>query len=124
MIKILLSDLRSVSDKRPDGYYSEVVSRGNIGTDGVLVLDPIIYRELQLKFSPIRQIPESDWPIWSKALKQFSKPDDKGIGDVIRRTIGEENSEAFKRWYKTLTGKDCGCTGRQAKWNATYPLNR
>ncbi len=71
---------------------------------------------------PIHPIPRKDWPVWVKALAQFATPNDKGIGDVVRRMIGEENSEAFKKWFKTTTGKDCGCTGRQRRWNIEYPL--
>ncbi len=68
-------------------------------------------------------VPRKDWPIWAKALAMIAKPEDKGIGDVVARTIGAENSEAFKKWYKATTGKDCGCTGRQLRWNIEYPLN-
>ncbi len=51
-------------------------------------------------------------------------PEDKGIGDIVARMIGKENSEAFKMWFKKLFGKDCGCTGRQLQWNRMYPLNK
>ena len=68
-------------------------------------------------------IQKDQWPIWAKAMKQFAKPEDKGIGDVVARMIGDENSEAFKAWYLATFGKTCGCTGRHARWNAQYPLN-
>ncbi len=70
----------------------------------------------------VQPIPRKDWPLWAKALAQFSKPEDKGIGDVVRRIIGEENSEAFKKWFKATTGKDCGCAGRHRRLNIEYPL--
>ncbi len=63
-----------------------------------------------------------EWPMWAKALKQFATPADKGIGDVVHRTIGEENSESFKKYYKQITGKNCVCIGRQQLWNKQYPL--
>ncbi len=126
MRKILLSDLREISAKRPDGYYDELISRGRIETAEILLLDDSVYAELQIKFSPkptpVKPVPRKDWPLWAKALAQFSKPEDKGIGDVVRRMIGEENSETFKKWFKATTGKDCGCTGRQRRWNIEYPL--
>lgn len=68
------------------------------------------------------EIALDDWPIWAKALKSFSKPDDKGIGDVVARFIGPENSEKFKAWHLETFGKPCGCTGRQARLNAMYPI--
>jgi len=69
-----------------------------------------------------RAVPLAEWPLWAKALKLLAKPEDKGIGDVVARTIGDEKSQAFKTWYKTTFKKDCGCAGRRAKWNALYPI--
>jgi hypothetical protein len=69
-------------------------------------------------------IPPDKWPLWAKALKLLAKPEDKGIGDVVARMIGDEKSEAFKKWYKLTFGKDCGCPGRQSGWNHKYPLPR
>ncbi|SRR6266446_2885332 len=71
----------------------------------------------------VNAVHESDWPLWAKGLKLLASPEDKGIGDVLARIIGTENSEAFKMWYKKTFGKDCVCNGRQAAWNAQYPLN-
>ncbi len=126
MRKILLSDLRASSEKRAAGYYDELVSHGRIETVEVLVLEDDVYAELLKKYTPptqpIQPILRKDWPTWAKGLAWFSKPEDKGIGDVVRRMIGEENSEAFKKWFKATTEKDCGCTGRQRRWNIEYPL--
>ncbi len=128
---IPLSELQELSANRPAGFYEEVVSQGRIETAAVLVLDDEIYREFQQKFAPprpttelrpIQPVPRKDWPLWAKALVMIAKPEDKGIGDVVARTIGTENSEAFKKWFKATTGKDCGCTGRQARYNLQYPL--
>ena len=66
--------------------------------------------------------PAKQWPLWAKALKLLAKPADRGIGDVLARVIGDEKSEAFKAWYKKTFGKDCGCNGRQIRWNRLYPL--
>ncbi len=70
----------------------------------------------------VELIPRDQWPLWTKALAMIAKPEDKGIGDVVARTIGAENSEAFKKWFKATTGKDCVCSGRQRRWNIEYPL--
>lgn len=66
--------------------------------------------------------PSTEWPIWAKSLKLVAKPGDKGLGDVVARIIGDENSEAFKEWYRKTFNKPCGCNGRQARLNALYPL--
>ncbi len=68
-------------------------------------------------------IARDQWPTWAKALAQFAKPEDKGIGDVVARIIGDERSEKFKAWYLVTFGKPCGCNGRQNLWNTKYPLN-
>ncbi len=67
-------------------------------------------------------VPYSEWPLWAKTLAKFAQPEDKGIGDVAKRTIGEENGEAFKKFFKATFNKDCGCTGRHLEWNRKYPL--
>lgn len=63
-----------------------------------------------------------DWPLWAKAMSRLSSDEDTGIGDVVHRMIGDENSESFKAWYKKTTGRDCGCTGRRVQWNIQFPL--
>ncbi len=62
------------------------------------------------------------WPIWAKALKQLAILEDKGIGDVVARMIGDENSAKFKAWHLATFGRPCNCNGRQARWNRQYPL--
>ncbi len=62
-------------------------------------------------------------PMWAKALKQLATPEDKGIGDVVARLIGEENSAKFKAWHLATFGRPCDCPGRQQRWNRQYPLN-
>ncbi len=68
-------------------------------------------------------LPHDQWPIWAKALSKRATPEDKGIGDVVARTIGPEASGAFKAFYEMTFGKPCGCNGRQKLWNTKYPLN-
>ncbi len=68
-------------------------------------------------------ISRDQWPMWAKVLAGKSTPEDKGIGDVVARTIGPEASGAFKAFYEMTFGKPCGCNGRQKRWNIEYPLN-
>lgn len=67
-------------------------------------------------------LPYDQWPLWAKALKQFSTDADEGIGDVVARIIGDETSEAFKAWHLKTFGKPCNCAGRRNRWNKLYPL--
>ncbi len=129
-MKIRISDLRLASELFPAGYFEEVSSRGTIEEE-VLILEDSAYRKLNEKYSPQRKIPliepakpiaYSDWPIWAKALAKLSTLEDKGIGDVVARTIGDERSAKFKAWYLATFGKPCGCNGRQRDLNIKYPL--
>ncbi len=70
-----------------------------------------------------KSLPLENWPIWAKALANFAILDDKGIGDVVARIIGDENSAKFKAWHLATFGRACGCNGRQNLWNQKYPLN-
>ncbi len=73
--------------------------------------------------SSVEPLPRDQWPPWAKAMAAFAKPEDKGIGDVVARTIGAETSGAFKAFYEMTFRKPCGCVGRQKLWNIKYPLN-
>ncbi len=106
--------------KTPSQLTAEILASRKCGADPIRVhREPSPPRPIS---KPIQPIPRRDWPLWAKALSMIAKPEDKGIGDVVARTIGAENSEAFKKWFKATTGKDCGCTGRQRRWNIEYPL--
>ncbi len=67
-------------------------------------------------------MPPDQWPIWVKALKAMATPEEKGIGDVVARMIGDEKSDAFKAWHLATFGKACNCTARRELWNRLYPL--
>jgi len=69
-------------------------------------------------------IPESDWPLWAKAIKRLAKPEDRGIGDVLHRTIGPKTAMDSNAGFKATFNKDCGYAGRQARYNRLYPLNQ
>lgn len=79
--------------------------------------------ELHKPDEPLRPLPCDQWPLWSKALKQFATENDTGIGDTVARMIGDENSAAFEAWYLATFGKSCGCPGRRKQWNLTYPYD-
>ncbi len=70
-----------------------------------------------------KKVESPEWPMWAKALAQLATPDDKGIGDVVARIIGDENSAKFSAWHLTTFGRQCGCKGRRHLWNIKYPLN-
>ena len=70
--------------------------------------------------SPIHQ---AAWPAVFLPLKLLARPEDKGLGDIIARTIGPLGGDAFKSWHLKTFGKSCGCNARQEAWNARFPLN-
>ena len=78
----------------------------------------------QEDFTPpdMRPVPRDRWPLWAKGLALVSTDADIGIGDTVRRLIGDFASDAFKAWHKATFGRSCDCSARQAKWNAQYPL--
>lgn len=71
---------------------------------------------------PIVQITPEPWPMVLIPLKLLAKEGDSGAGDIIARTIGPVGGDAFKKWYKALFGKDCGCGNRQEALNRRWPL--
>ncbi len=69
--------------------------------------------------SPVRPVA---WPLYLLPFKALATEGDKGLGDIIARTIGPVGGDAFKQWYKATIGQDCGCRDRQIHLNRTYPL--
>ncbi len=62
------------------------------------------------------------WPAYLLPLKLLKQEGDRGLGDIIARTIGPARGDAFKDWYREKFGQDCGCRDRQIHLNRTYPL--
>lgn len=62
------------------------------------------------------------WPIVLMPIRLLAKPGDRGAGDIIARTIGPIGGDAYKKWYKRLFGKLCGCAERQEALNQRWPL--
>jgi hypothetical protein len=60
------------------------------------------------------------WPLWARTIGAFRKEGEVGVGDTVKRVIGNQNSEAFKAWYKKTFNRDCGCCGRQTNLNNQY----
>ncbi len=76
----------------------------------------------KLRSGHFQSLSIESWPLWAVSMAKMAKPEDKGIGDIVARVIGPENSKAFKLYYKTIFNKDCGCSGRHIEWNLKYPL--
>ncbi len=72
---------------------------------------------------PVLKIQPQPWPLVLKlTLLHFAKHGDRGAGDIIARSIGPIGGDAFKKWYKTIFGKGCGCGARQEVLNQRWPL--
>jgi hypothetical protein len=71
---------------------------------------------------PTAPLPRDQWPAWASALALLAKPGDKGLGDVIARTVGPIGGDAYKAWFVKLFNRSCGCQERQEQLNAQYPL--
>ena len=70
--------------------------------------------------APKPPLPFEKWPTWAKAVSLLRTSADAGVGDTVRRTIGDANSDTFQKWYKKLFGKSCGCKRRHREWNQHY----
>lgn len=68
----------------------------------------------------LQAVPVSQRPTWANAVAKMSRPGEVGVGDTVARLIGSGSSNAFKKWFKSFTGFDCGCDGRRSTWNMLY----
>jgi hypothetical protein len=65
--------------------------------------------------------PPPPWPRWARWLSKRRVASDQGVGDTLARLLDPRGGRMWKRWYKALTGKPCGCSDRQARLNSHYP---
>jgi len=70
----------------------------------------------------VSAMPRDEWPAYIEGIALLAQPGDKGIGDVIARTVGPIGGALFKKWFEKMTGKPCGCSQRQELLNLLYPL--
>lgn len=73
---------------------------------------------------PLEAVPEKDWPWTAWAVARLRHPDDTGLGDTIARNLFRFGADAFKRLFKRIVGKDCGCDRRREKLNQLYRYAR
>jgi hypothetical protein len=66
--------------------------------------------------------PPEPWPAYLLPFRLLAQEKDRGLGDIIARTIGPAGGDAFKDWYREKFGQDCGCRDRQVFLNNRYPL--
>lgn len=122
VIKVSLARLRAAASHRPTGYYEDVLSQGKVVGE-TLELSPSAHARLRQKYNPIH--PAENWPIWALLAALFASPQDRGLGDTLRREVGGPKTEKFKTWHEATFGlwaAPCGC-GKLAEWNALYPYH-
>ena len=118
MRRFRLSAIRATADHRARGYYDDVVNSGRVDGDW-LVLSDEAFRALQRKYS--KPVSLAEWPAWADLLAVVRRDADSGVGDTIARIIGPVCGGAFKKWYRAVFGRSCGCAGRQESFNRRYP---
>jgi hypothetical protein len=64
-----------------------------------------------------------DWPALVRPLKLLAKGGDTGLGDIVQHVIGDENSEAFQKWFKEFLNYEGGGNQKKEYLNGRYPLN-
>lgn len=85
---------------------------------------PNKWTEARAESSEEDPIPHEQWPFWALALEILAKPEDKGIGDIIERTIGPIGGDKFKAWHLKVFKRGCGCSERQNTFNERFPLQK
>ncbi len=98
-------------------FYHDARYRRKWGGEGqpVPVLDGPSLADL------LRPTDQSRWPLRMCSIARLRQPEDRGPGDTLARVTEKRGGALFKRVFKAVTGKDCGCTDRQARMNRDYP---
>ncbi len=64
----------------------------------------------------------NSWFLQLNVMRLLAKPTDRGLGDIVERTIGPVGGDAYKFWYEKTFSKPCGCTKRKDNLNERFPL--
>lgn len=73
---------------------------------------------------PPQPRPVTEWPLTARILAKLRAESDAGLGDTIHRHLARFGADAMKRFYKRITGSDCGCANRQDKINRMFPYDK
>jgi hypothetical protein len=65
-------------------------------------------------------LPVNQWPRWARWLEARRQPGEVGAGDTLARILDGRGGAAYKRWFKAITGVDCGCEDRRARLTIAY----
>jgi hypothetical protein len=69
----------------------------------------------------IAPLPMAEWPRWARWLERRRRPGERGIGDTLTRLLDTRGGAAWKRWYKAILGRECGCGERGERMNRAFP---
>lgn len=61
-----------------------------------------------------------NWPLLLRPMRLLAKDGDRGLGDIVSRTIPK--GDEFKKWHKKYIGYDCGCDSRINWLNVQFPI--
>lgn len=95
---------------------------GDTGGDELEVSDSMATEHLPGIRAGRRIEHKKPWPLLARPLKLMAKPEDRGLGDIVARTVGPVGGDAFKAWFVEAFGRDCGCGDRQVWLNIHFPL--
>lgn len=82
----------------------------------------VTVREMDIDALTPHHAATTEWPLFLRPVKLLARDGDKGLGDIIARTIGPIGGDKYKAWYLRTFGRPCGCEIRQEDLNARYPL--
>lgn len=60
------------------------------------------------------------WPLLARHISRLRVAGEKGVGDTIARYSDTLGANVFKRVYRYLTGRNCGCRNRQRRLNEMF----
>ena len=116
-VVLCATQLMARQRKQPD-FVAAILAEATRNADG----DYVIPHARMLELLKVQVTVAREWPKILLPLKLLARPGDKGLGDIIARTIGPIGGDAYKAWFQKTFGRSCGCTERQDQLNQKYPL--
>jgi hypothetical protein len=70
-----------------------------------------------------RATDRAQWPALARTIAVLRREGDAGIGDTVARCLHLVGADTIAKAYELITGRECGCSDRQAALNAIYPYS-
>jgi hypothetical protein len=115
--------LRTLMRLHPDRWYA-ALDVGVLVNNGACIdlPDGFVPDTPELRCSQSLPAPTRRRSCLFRLVRRLARDGDRGLGDIVARALAVVGGDAFKRTFKRIAGRPCGCESRQEALNRAFPF--